>query len=191
MDGFLAHLPAVNMLQSADPDSAVPPKQDLGVLYRDLAPGLVSFCYGVLKSPAAARDATQEAFTRVLVLGPVLLSKKDFKQYIYRAAFNICLNELRGSRRVVFVDDVNIDAVSFGGEDALVDALFAQQLLSACDANVRRAAIACIIEGYRFEEAAYAIGVSRRSLYNWLQRLKAVGEHASRDRLLPSEPLQR
>ncbi len=67
----------------------------LGELYAKFAPAIYAHCRRFLQSPAAARDATQEAFIRVLARGVVLPREEEALRYLYRVSTNVCLNLLR------------------------------------------------------------------------------------------------
>lgn len=150
------------------------PNIELSELYRDLAPSLVSFCNRILNSESGANDAMHEAFARVLAHRPSLPSQADFNRYMYRVALNICLNELR-RRRTVSQEDLPLWEPQCGtGETGEVDRLFVHRILGACDPNIRSAAVLCFVEEHGCDETAMLLGCSRRSLYNWLQRLKLI-----------------
>ena len=64
----------------------------LGELYAKFAPAIYAHCRRFLQSPAAARDATQEAFVRVIARGVVLPKEEEALRYLYRVSTNVCLN---------------------------------------------------------------------------------------------------
>ena len=150
------------------------PDVDLADLYRGIAPSLVSFCTRILSSDAAAKDAAHEAFARVMAHRPAFSSQQDFCRYMYRVAFNICLNERRRRRPVLQEDLPQWEPEARIGEAEIIEHLFAHRLLAACDPRTRHAATLCLVEGYGCEQTAAMLGCSRRSVYNWLRDLKSL-----------------
>ena len=67
----------------------------LADLYAKYSPAIYAHCRRFLQSPAAARDATQEAFVRVIARGVVLPREEEALRYLYRVSTNVCLNLLR------------------------------------------------------------------------------------------------
>src|SRR4051794_27402887 len=67
----------------------------LAELYRKHAPAIYVHCRRLLRGPVAARDATQEAFVRMLARGKSIVGGQDALRYLYRISTNVCLNQLR------------------------------------------------------------------------------------------------
>src|SRR5688572_26915236 len=57
------------------------------------------FCLGYLECAEAAEDATQEALRRLLAARAAGDAPRDVRAWLFRAARNHCLNELRTRRR--------------------------------------------------------------------------------------------
>ena len=169
------------MLNAAIAQTPECPPPLVAELYRELAPALVSFCHRILKSESSANDATHEAFARVLAHQPSLASKADFSRYMYRVALNVCLNELRRNRTVSQEDLPMWEPEVGNGEAGEVDRLFVHRILSRCDERVRTAAVLCFVEEHGCDETAAMLGCSRRSLYNWLRRFKAIAHRILKD----------
>src|SRR6185503_18245840 len=64
-------------------------------LYEKYAPAIYAHCRRLLGSTAAARDAMQEAFVRVLLRNRDLAPGDEALRYLYRTATNVSINVLR------------------------------------------------------------------------------------------------
>ena len=71
----------------------------LTALYRSYGPAIYWRCLRLLRDRAAAEDATQETFMRVLRHLDRAPDADEAIRWIWRIATNYCLNELRNSKR--------------------------------------------------------------------------------------------
>src|SRR4051812_33220383 len=69
--------------------------ESMAQLYERYAPAIYAHCRRLLGGNAAARDATQEAFVRVLMRNRDLQPGDEALRYLYRTATNVCINVLR------------------------------------------------------------------------------------------------
>lgn len=154
----------------------------LAELYRKYAPAIFAHCRRLLHSPAAARDATQEAFVRVLARGLDLGSGEDALRYLYRVSTNVCLNQIREQR----VHDratpsltlrTSSHATAEGGH---ADRQFVAALLERCDEIGGAIAVMHHVDGMSQVEIADVLGITRRTVFNRLRKLEKLAEELMR-----------
>jgi RNA polymerase sigma-70 factor (ECF subfamily) len=150
----------------------------LDVLYSKYAPAIYAHCRRFLHSPAAAKDATQEAFVRVLSKGVVLPSQEsEALRYLYRVSINVCLNTLRQtashSRATPALAITQPDHED-SAEASLASREFVQAVLARCKEGDAQVAIMHYLDGIPQVEVAQLLGITRRSVFNRLRKLSRV-----------------
>lgn len=149
----------------------------VGVLYARFGPTIYARCRRMLKDRAAAEDATQEIFIKVLKHIDSAPSETAVLPWIHRITTNHCLNILRDSRRhaeaVETVPEVHVDDV----EDSVVTKNFAERFLADTPESLKAPAVLYHLKGMEQSKVASALGVSRRTV---LYRLAAFAENARR-----------
>ena len=146
----------------------------LAQIYERYAPAIFAHCRRLLGSGAAARDATQEAFVRVLAKGPKKLLGEDALRYVYRVATNVCLNQIR-EQRVHDRATPAIMARSAGGgsaENRHADRQFAEALLDRCDDTGTSIAVMFYVDEMSQVEIAKTLGITRRTVFNRLKKIE-------------------
>jgi RNA polymerase sigma-70 factor, ECF subfamily len=150
----------------------------LSDIYRRYAPAICAHCKRLLGSSAAGRDATQEAFVRVLTRGPGQLKGEDALRYVYRVATNVCLNQLR-ERKVHerAVPSMVLRASMKGSsESAHADRNFASALLDRCDDTGSAIAVMHYVDEMSQVEIAQTLGITRRTVFNRLKKIQQVAQ---------------
>jgi RNA polymerase sigma-70 factor (ECF subfamily) len=150
----------------------------LGELYAKFAPAIYAHCRRFLQSPAAARDATQEAFIRVLARGVVLPREEEALRYLYRVSTNVCLNLLREHNvhtRVVPTLAANSPHVS-SAESGLADREFVNAVLDRCGEGGAKVAVMHYLDGMSQVEVAEVLGITRRTVFNRLRKVSRIAE---------------
>ena len=150
----------------------------LGVLYRKYAPAIQAQCRRYLPSAAAAHDATHEAFVRVLAKGVVLPGQEeDAARYLCRVSINVCLNLIRQDRNhgraapgLVALNESH----SNSPESDLASRELVQALLAHCKVGDARVAVLHYLDGMPQVEIAKILGITRRSVFNRLRKLKRI-----------------
>ena len=74
-------------------------KGKLEELYAKLGPAIYARCRRILKDRAAAEDATQEIFIKILKSSGSIPSDDAVMPWVHRVTTNYCLNYLRDARR--------------------------------------------------------------------------------------------
>lgn len=148
----------------------------LAEIYERYAPAIFAHCRRLLGSGAAARDATQEAFVRVLAKGPKKLLGEDALRYVYRVATNVCLNQIR-EQRVHDRATPALVARSAGGgtaETRHADRQFAEALLEKCDDTGTSIAVMFYVDEMSQVEIAKTLGITRRTVFNRLRKIEGL-----------------
>ena len=140
---------------------------DLAALYEKYAPAIYGHCRRMLQSPAAARDATQEVFVRVLARGPRFSNDDDGRRYLYRVSTNVCLNQI-GKLKIHTRAAVSLRvrppwAGSMEGWHA--DREFVAAVLERCGE----------VHGMSQVEIAESLGITRRTVFSRLHKLARIG----------------
>jgi RNA polymerase sigma-70 factor, ECF subfamily len=150
----------------------------LGVLYSKYAPAIYDNCRRFLPSPAAARDATQEAFVRVLSKSVVLPSEEsEAVRYLYRVSINVCLNTLRQTashNRAAPSLAIDNPLHERSAESSLASREFVQAVLARCKDGDAQVAIMHYLDGIPQVEIAQVLGITRRSVFNRLRKLSRI-----------------
>lgn len=142
----------------------------IGELYRQVGPIVYRRCLCLLKERAAAEDATQDLFLK-LVKQPERLSELETAlPWIYRVTTNHCLNLLRAAGRH--------DAASCRlevSEAAAPPSTFparhlSLQLLSRFEEQTRLIAVATLVDDMEQAEVARLLNISARTVARKLER---------------------
>jgi RNA polymerase sigma-70 factor (ECF subfamily) len=148
----------------------------LAALYQKYAPAIYAHCRRFMHSPAAARDATQEAFVRVLAHGVSLPREEEALRYLYRVATNVCLNLLREQNvHTRAVPTLAARTMHTGSaESGLADRQFVEAVLERCGEGGAQVAVMHYLDGMTQVEIAEVLGITRRTVFNRLHKLARV-----------------
>lgn len=148
----------------------------LASLYAKFSPAIYAHCRRFLQSPAAARDATQEAFVRVLARGVVLPREEEALRYLYRVSTNVCLNLLREHNVHTRATPALAASSAHVGsaESGLADREFVNAVLDRCGEGGAQVAIMHYLDGMSQVEIAEVLGITRRTVFNRLRKLARV-----------------
>jgi RNA polymerase sigma-70 factor (ECF subfamily) len=149
----------------------------LADLYQKYAPAIYAHCLRMLQSQAAARDATQEAFVRVLMRGTRFPNDDDGRRYLYRVSTNVCLNQI-GKLRVHTRAAASLRALpSRAGstEGRHADREFAAAVLERCGEAVATVAVMHGVDGMSQVEIAETLGITRRTVFSRLRKVARIG----------------
>ena len=156
---------------------------DIGDLYQRHAGAIFSHCRVLLGEPAAAADAVQEAFVRVLHrerLEPGNCSVR----YLFRTSTNACIDLLRQQtmRRRAAPEIAACSGGPSGGEPRRHESReCARLLLERCDDKTASIGIMRFMHEMNQVEIASALGVSRRTVFNHLKRLERLASEILSD----------
>lgn len=97
-------------------------------LYQDR---LYSFALRLLKDPAAAEEAAQEAFVKAFRALPSYKTDQPFSPWLFRIAHNACMDALRAGGRNISLDREDFPDLPDAGqrvEEAVADSLDAERI---------------------------------------------------------------
>jgi RNA polymerase sigma-70 factor (ECF subfamily) len=153
-------------------------------LYAQYGRGLLAHCARILGDWASAEDATQEVFLRVRRCAPKLPDASEVRPWLFRIATNHCLNELRsrGVRartppQIVAMTTINL-------EDSMAARNDARRFLERLSPRARAIAWLTYVDGMLQQEVAETLGVSRRTVVNYLSQVRSRLEQSTRGSLL-------
>jgi RNA polymerase sigma-70 factor (ECF subfamily) len=147
-------------------------------LYRKYGAVIYRRCMKILKDRAAAEDATQEVFLKLVRNLDDLEPGDGYLPWIYRTATNHCLNELRDNARLqIMPSELLSDEGVHGAAAALPERELAGRLLAAVDRQTRDIAVLALVDGLTQEEIADVLCLSRRTIG---KKLRQFVERAQR-----------
>jgi RNA polymerase sigma-70 factor (ECF subfamily) len=150
------------------------PRSQVPRLYRELGPAVYRRCLRLLGDRAAAEDATQEVFVKLLRDMDRLEDRETVLPWIFRVATNHCLNLRRDARRRgqdALAEDLDVVPDARGdGPAAYPDRQLAQAVLSRFDRETQAVAVGVLVDGMEHEEVASMLGISRRTVSRKLDR---------------------
>lgn len=152
----------------------------VAVLYARHRGAVRARCRQLLRNAAAAEDALQETFTRVLRHAHHLPPEAEALPWLYRIATNYCLNELRHLRiaSTVEMDDEPLRDTPPSPEERVSHRQMVRKVLAPIPAKLRDVGLLRHVDGMLDSEIAAALGVSRRTV---VYRLLAFRQRAAAD----------
>jgi len=162
----------------------------LADLYAKYSTAIYAHCRRFLQSPAAARDATQEAFVRVIARGVVLPREEEALRYLYRVSTNVCLNLLREHNvhtRAVPSLAANASHVT-SAESGFADREFVMAVMDECGEGGAKVAIMHYLDGMSQVEIAEVLGITRRTVFNRLRKMARIAGDLLHAKPKPQEP---
>jgi RNA polymerase sigma-70 factor (ECF subfamily) len=140
--------------------------QELAELYRRCGALIYRRCLKLLADPAAAQDATQEVFIRLMSQIHRLESRDDdYLPWIYRVATNHCLNVVRDDARLALFEPGALPDRGAAGEAAAYpDRDLTARLLRRFDEVTRSIAVLALVDNLSQDEIAEVLGISRKTV---------------------------
>jgi RNA polymerase sigma-70 factor (ECF subfamily) len=166
--------PAATPSPSATPTPSV---EGIAQLYERYAPAIYAHCRRLLGSTAAARDAMQESFVRVLQRNRNLEAGDEALRYLYRTATNVSINVLR--QRAVrdrAMPEIAARASKTESAEGHADRQFVRMLLDRVDATGGSIAVMHFVDGMTQVEIAATLGITRRTVFNRLKALEKLAK---------------
>jgi RNA polymerase sigma-70 factor (ECF subfamily) len=148
-------------------------------LYEKYAPAIYAHCRRLLGSTAAARDAMQESFVRVLLRNRDLQPGDEALRYLYRTATNVSINVLRQRAvrdRAMPEIAARASKGMAGSGEGHADRQFVRMLLDRVDATGGSIAVMHFVDGMTQVEIAATLGITRRTVFNRLKQLERLAK---------------
>ena len=171
-------------------------KVDFDALYRDHYGRVFGLCLRLLRRPAQAEDATQEAFVRAYRALDSYDTSQPFAAWVLGIASNHCIDLIRRSTRepapfgVGEVEVERIEAEAPAPEDALADAERNEEIRSAIEALPDKYRLPLVLAYYNewsYDEIAAELGITRNHVGVLLLRARRTLRRAltARDEEVP------
>jgi RNA polymerase sigma-70 factor, ECF subfamily len=155
-------------------------ERDLERLYSAHGRALFIHCLRLLGDAASAEDATQEVFLRVRRHAGRSPEATEMRPWLFRIATNHCLNELR-SRGVRSRTPPQLTMLATSNqEDSMAAQNDARRFLERLPPRARAVAWLTYVDGMLQHEVAETLGVSRRTVVNYLSQVRSRLEQTSR-----------
>jgi RNA polymerase sigma-70 factor (ECF subfamily) len=149
-------------------------RDEVAALYQRYGYFLWRRCRLILRDDAAARDALQETFVKLLVHGASIRDADEPLRWLCRVADRCCFDALRKSRRLSFgsPDDARFDEVGAhpNVDPALRSAVLS--LLGRLSQDDQRLAVMAFVDGMTQGEIGAEVGWSRVTVNKRLQRIR-------------------
>jgi RNA polymerase sigma-70 factor (ECF subfamily) len=143
-------------------------------LVREHDQGLRALAYRLLEDRDLMDDALQEAYVKAYRALPAFRGESSLGTWLYRIAYNACLDELRRSRTVVpleRVEDRPDPAPALPERTATGDLL--TRALSTLSHEDRAAVLLVDAQGFDYESAGEVLGVPAGTVASRLNRARA------------------
>lgn len=148
-------------------------KKSFGQLAQHLSGYLYNLCYKWLQSETEAEDALQEVLIKLWKTAPKWEAKAEVKTYVYRIAYNHCLDKLRSAKKVVELVDEH------GIEPTQVDKIYQDQRqahlkerLDALPESQKTAVMLFYYEQMKQKEIAEVMAINVKAVESLLSRAK-------------------
>jgi RNA polymerase sigma-70 factor (ECF subfamily) len=141
----------------------------LATLYRKFGPVIYARCRALLRDDAAAEDAVQEVFIRVLKHLEAAPADREALAWIYRISSNYCLNAIRDRKgRAEPAGDELPDIPGERPSGPFANRDLARRLIERAPEKLRAVAYLHHVDGLEQGEVARVLGISRRTVVNRL-----------------------
>ena len=142
-------------------------KVSFGRLYMDQLPGLYRLAQSILRHPADAQDAVQQAVLQAWLHMAHIRAGSE-KSYLARIVINECHNIQRSRRRTVPVPEFPDRAVPSSGLAELRDAV------NRLPEKLKVPFLLVYMEGFTAQEAAGVMGITLFAVKSRLKRAKGI-----------------
>jgi RNA polymerase sigma-70 factor, ECF subfamily len=155
-------------------------EQGLEQLYATHGRAIFIHCVRLLGDAASAEDATQEVFLRVRRHAGRAPEPTEMRPWLFRIATNHCLNELRSRGVRARTPPQLTGLVTSNLEDSLAAQNDARRFLERLPERARAIAWLTYVDGMMQHEVAETLGVSRRTVVNYLSQVRTRLQQTTR-----------
>ena len=151
-------------------------------LVRHYDGGLRALAFRLLGDRARMDDALQEAYVKAYRALPRFRGDSSLRTWLYRIAYNACLDELKRTRVVVELDSVR-DRADQGADpaDSLSLRLTLAHALAELPPEDRAAVLLVDAEGFDYRSAAEVLGIPEGTVGSRLNRARGALRQALHD----------
>ena len=150
-------------------------------LYARFGPTIYARCRRMLRNPAAAEDAAQDVFVKIMRRADSMPVGEALLPWIHRMTTNHCLNVIRDARRQAEPSESLPDTGSGEFEEALLSRNFAEVVLANAPRELSEPAMMYHGAGVDQATVAERLGVSRRTVVSRISEFtrRALTLHAA------------
>ncbi|MGH3039587.1 MAG: RNA polymerase sigma factor [Gaiellaceae bacterium] len=149
-------------------------QEAFAAVIRHYDPGLRALAYRLLGDRDRMDDALQEAYVKAFRALPRFRGDSKLGTWLYRIAYNACLDELRRSRRT---EELPLEAEVPSREDDPGDRVASRgdlaRALAALPAEDRAAVLLVDAQGFDYRESARILGIPEGTVASRLNRARA------------------
>jgi RNA polymerase sigma-70 factor (ECF subfamily) len=154
------------------------------VLIRHYDAGLRTLAYRLLGDRDRMDDALQEAYVHAFRALPRFRGESSAGTWLYRIAYNACLDELKRTRQVIPLDSIRERTDPRPGAAETIPARRELAEALACLAPEDRAAVLLVdAQDFDYRSAAEVLGVPEGTVASRLNRARGVLRRVLDDRL--------
>lgn len=147
-------------------------------LIRDYKDGLTLYLNGIVGNIFVAEDLMEEVFYKIATKKPRFSENRSFKAWLYTIGRNVAMDHLRRQKRVsaapiedyanLLVEEESVETAYLRQEQKIL----VHKALRALSVDYRQVLYLVFFEEFTNQEAAVAMGKSKRQIENLLYRAK-------------------
>lgn len=152
-------------------------REAFAALIKHYDPGLRALAYRILGDRERMDDALQDTYVKAFRALPRFRGDSKVGTWLYRIAYNACLDELQRSRRVVelLLDQAEGDAGAWTDPgEALAGRNELAAALTALSTEERAAVLLVDAQGFDYRDASKVLGVPPGTIASRLHRARAT-----------------
>ena len=159
-------------------------QEAFAALVRHYDRGLRALAYRLLGDRNRMDDALQEAYVKAFRALPRFRGDSDVGTWLYRIAYNACLDELERSRKVIYLPLAEIADTAQESEpvERLATSRALATALAALPLEDRATVLLVDAEGFSYADAAQILAVPEGTVASRLNRARASLRRALGDR---------
>jgi RNA polymerase sigma-70 factor (ECF subfamily) len=153
------------------------PASQLEALYAEFGPTIYARCKQILRDPAAAEDAKQEVFFKIHGQLRAIADERHAIAWLYRAATNHCLNEIRNDRTRAAIIPTVPEAPGRDAEEQTLQRQLVIRLIRELPPELALTAWMYHVDDLDQAQIAEICGIARRTV---ITRLRKFADRARR-----------
>lgn len=165
------YTPTISLLAEAATKVSMSVHAEIETIFLRWGPMVLRRARAILGNEADAEEAMQDVFLKLYDALGDFEGRSNVSTWLYRVATNLCLNRLRDENRRRELRAIHLqENIAVNGPAGQVIAR--ETLLKVPDIEWAQAAVYVYADGMTQDEAAKVMGVSVRTIGNYLRRLK-------------------
>lgn len=165
--------PAVDIGESVIDRARRGDQEAFAAVIRHYDPGLRALTFRLLGDRDLMDDVLQEAYVKAFKALPRFRGEAKLGTWLYRIAYNACMDELRRSRRQELPLDETLPSGSADPGEIAAGRGDLAQALSALPPDERAAVLLVDAQGFDYRESAHVLGIPEGTVASRLNRARA------------------